>query len=63
MSNSSAAFLGGNLWERPPAGGQGGNSPGDFDLEYMDLDEFLSENGIPLNTDETDDTQVGPGSS
>ena len=33
------AFLGPNLWDK---------SYDDFKLEYMDLDEFLHENGIPL---------------
>jgi len=34
-----SAFLGPNLWEK---------TYDDFKLEYMDLDEFLHENGIPL---------------
>ncbi|CAG5136417.1 unnamed protein product [Candidula unifasciata] len=44
--NYGSAFLGPNLWDRSL-----GNS--DFNLEYMDLDEFLSENGIPISTDDT----------
>ena len=40
-----SAFLGPNLWERP-------SGDNDFDLEYMDLDEFLSENGIPVDLDD-----------
>lgn len=36
-----SAFLGPNLWEK--------SSGADFKLEYMDLDEFLVENGIPLD--------------
>ncbi|ESO94056.1 hypothetical protein LOTGIDRAFT_67392, partial [Lottia gigantea] len=35
-----SAFLGPNLWDKTY------NDP-DFNLEYMDLDEFLQENGIP----------------
>lgn len=34
---AQAAFLGPTLWEN-----------GDLKMEYMDLDEFLSENGIPV---------------
>jgi len=37
--------------------------PGVLDLEYMDLDEFLSENGIPVSLEEQDDAQVGVPSS
>ncbi|CAL1536237.1 unnamed protein product [Lymnaea stagnalis] len=44
--NYGSAFLGPNLWDRSVD-----NS--DFNLEYMDLDEFLSENGIPIVGDET----------
>ncbi|XP_014776529.1 thyrotroph embryonic factor isoform X2 [Octopus bimaculoides] len=39
--NNLSAFLGPNLWEK--------SSGADFKLEYMDLDEFLVENGIPLD--------------
>ncbi|RUS79281.1 hypothetical protein EGW08_012968 [Elysia chlorotica] len=39
--NYGSAFLGPNLWDRTL-------DSTDFNLEYMDLDEFLSENGIPL---------------
>lgn len=35
---AQAAFLGPSLWDN-----------GDLKMEYMDLDEFLSENGIPAN--------------
>ena len=39
-----SAFLGPTLWDSTlPYNGN------DFKLEYMDLDEFLSENGIPIN--------------
>lgn len=41
----SSAFLGPNIWGNP------GND-GDINLEYMDLDEFLSENGIPVDLEE-----------
>jgi len=37
--NYGSAFLGANLWDKSYA-------DIDFNLEYMDLDEFLSENGI-----------------
>lgn len=47
-----SAFLGPtNLWNN--ASQIGGQENGEFSLQYMDLDEFLSENGIPsseLNT-------------
>lgn len=36
--DSSSAFLGPNLWNNP--------ENNDFNLEFMDLDEFLSETGI-----------------
>ncbi|XP_063228615.1 thyrotroph embryonic factor isoform X2 [Bacillus rossius redtenbacheri] len=36
---AQAAFLGPNLWDK--------TLPYDADLKYVDLDEFLSENGIP----------------
>lgn len=36
--DSSSAFLGPNLWNNP--------DNNDFNLEFMDLDEFLSETGI-----------------
>ncbi|KAK7097612.1 thyrotroph embryonic factor-like [Littorina saxatilis] len=37
----TSAFLGPQLWDKTYDGS-------DFNLEYMDLDEFLSENGIPV---------------
>ncbi|XP_064607921.1 thyrotroph embryonic factor-like isoform X2 [Liolophura sinensis] len=40
-----SAFLGPNLWEKT-------YDMDDFKLEYMDLDEFLSENGLPIATDD-----------
>ncbi|XP_070552669.1 thyrotroph embryonic factor-like [Ptychodera flava] len=43
-ADMSAAFLGPTLWDKTLT--YDGN---DFKLEYMDLDEFLSENGIPLS--------------
>ncbi|KAM9783826.1 HLF transcription factor, PAR bZIP family member a [Syngnathus typhle] len=40
-----SAFLGPTLWDKTlPYDGD------NFQLEYMDLEEFLSENGIPANT-------------
>ncbi|XP_034448211.1 HLF transcription factor, PAR bZIP family member a isoform X2 [Hippoglossus hippoglossus] len=44
-SNPQSAFLGPTLWDKTlPYDGN------NFQLEYMDLEEFLSENGIPANT-------------
>ena len=43
--NYGSAFLGPNLWERP------NDDNNDIDFEYMDLDEFLTENGIPVDLD------------
>lgn len=43
--NYGSAFLGPNLWERP------NDDSNDLDFEYMDLDEFLTENGIPVDLD------------
>ncbi|KAL4230047.1 hypothetical protein ACF0H5_010434 [Mactra antiquata] len=51
MPNTNSAFLGSNLWEKQS--GEDG-----FDLEYMDLDEFLSENGIPVNLEENDEAET-----
>lgn len=42
----TSAFLGPNLWSSADY------TDGDISLEYMDLDEFLSENGIPVDLDE-----------
>ncbi|XP_044014660.1 thyrotroph embryonic factor-like isoform X2 [Aphidius gifuensis] len=38
---AQSAFLGPNLWDK--------TLPYDADLKYVDLDEFLSENGIPVD--------------
>lgn len=44
-----SAFLGPTLWDKTlPYDGD------NFQLEYMDLEEFLSENGIPANTAQSD---------
>ncbi|MEQ2248110.1 hypothetical protein ILYODFUR_015955 [Ilyodon furcidens] len=44
-SHPQSAFLGPTLWDKTlPYDGD------NFQLEYMDLEEFLSENGIPANT-------------
>ncbi|XP_072298769.1 HLF transcription factor, PAR bZIP family member a [Eucyclogobius newberryi] len=44
-SHPQSAFLGPTLWDKKlPYDGD------NFQLEYMDLEEFLSENGIPANT-------------
>lgn len=48
----TSAFLGPNLWDKTYSGSS------DFNLEYMDLDEFLSENGIPVVDNETLDELV-----
>ncbi|XP_026678591.1 hepatic leukemia factor-like isoform X2 [Diaphorina citri] len=44
---AQAAFLGPNIWDK--------TLPYDSDLKYVDLDEFLSDNGIPVdgNTSQT----------
>lgn len=48
----TSAFLGPNLWNTSQY-----TTEGDISLEYMDLDEFLSENGIPVDISEnTNDT-------
>lgn len=44
-SHPQSAFLGPTLWDKTLA--YDGDS---FQLEYMDLEEFLSENGIPAST-------------
>ncbi|XP_055355004.1 thyrotroph embryonic factor-like isoform X2 [Paramacrobiotus metropolitanus] len=47
-SSAAQAFLGPSIWDKPnpyeSMAAVGG--PHDFKLEYMDLDEFLSENGL-----------------
>jgi hypothetical protein len=43
--NYGSAFLGPNLWDRSA-------NSSDLNLEYMDLDEFLSENCIPFNNED-----------
>lgn len=43
MFPGQGAFLGPNLWDK---------TYDDYKLEYMDLDEFLHENGIPLDQQE-----------
>lgn len=53
VPSSSSAFLGSNIWDKPVSG-----DGGELDLEYMDLDEFLSENGIPVNLDENDEAET-----
>ena len=50
----TSAFLGPQLWDRT-------YNDNDFNLEYMDLDEFLSENGIPVaEGPDLDDLVAGP---
>ncbi|XP_034568204.1 HLF transcription factor, PAR bZIP family member a [Notolabrus celidotus] len=44
-NHPQSAFLGPTLWDKTLS--YNGDS---FQLEYMDLEEFLSENGIPANT-------------
>lgn len=43
----AAAFLGPTLWDRTLP------SDSDLKLEYMDIDEFLAENGIQVNNSES----------
>uniref|UniRef100_A0AAQ5XSJ5 BZIP domain-containing protein n=1 Tax=Amphiprion ocellaris TaxID=80972 RepID=A0AAQ5XSJ5_AMPOC len=48
-NHPQSAFLGPTLWDKTlPYDGD------NFQLEYMDLEEFLSENGIPANTTQSD---------
>lgn len=48
-NHPQSAFLGPTLWDKTlPYDGD------NFQLEYMDLEEFLSENGIPANTAQSD---------
>ncbi|KAK9534571.1 hypothetical protein VZT92_007010 [Zoarces viviparus] len=50
-----SAFLGPTLWDKTlPYDGD------NFQLEYMDLEEFLSENGIPANTAQGEQAPHGP---
>lgn len=54
-SHPQSAFLGPTLWDKTlPYDGDG------FQLEYMDLDEFLLENGIPANTAQSDQASQKP---
>ncbi|XP_055008391.1 HLF transcription factor, PAR bZIP family member a [Boleophthalmus pectinirostris] len=54
-SHPQSAFLGPTLWDKTlPYDGD------NFQLEYMDLEEFLSENGIPANTDRSEQTAAAP---
>lgn len=49
----TSAFLGPNLWDKK-------YTQDDLNLEFMDLDEFLSENGIPISPDSSDDGSSVP---
>ncbi|XP_063044925.1 HLF transcription factor, PAR bZIP family member b [Engraulis encrasicolus] len=49
-----SAFLGPTLWDKTATVPYDGDN---FQLEYMDLEEFLSENGIPSNSAPTTATQ------
>ncbi|XP_054614584.1 HLF transcription factor, PAR bZIP family member a [Dunckerocampus dactyliophorus] len=54
-SAPQSAFLGPTLWDKTlPYDGD------NFQLEYMDLEEFLSENGIPANTAQGEQQQGAP---
>ncbi|XP_031718002.1 HLF transcription factor, PAR bZIP family member a [Anarrhichthys ocellatus] len=54
-SHPQSAFLGPTLWDKTlPYDGD------NFQLEYMDLEEFLSENGIPANTAQGAQAPQGP---
>lgn len=50
----TSAFLGPNLWNTSQY-----TTEGDISLEYMDLDEFLSENGIPVDITENSNDNKG----
>jgi len=50
----TSAFLGPNLWNTSQY-----TTEGDVSLEYMDLDEFLSENGIPVDISENSNGSNG----
>ncbi|XP_059891941.1 hepatic leukemia factor-like [Gadus macrocephalus] len=53
-----SAFLGPTLWDKTlPYDGD------NFQLEYMDLEEFLSENGIPASSAQHAEQQGGPGAT
>ncbi|XP_053300437.1 HLF transcription factor, PAR bZIP family member a isoform X2 [Pleuronectes platessa] len=53
-NNPQSAFLGPTLWDKTlPYDGN------NFQLEYMDLEEFLSENGIPANTAQSHHAEQG----
>nr|XP_020496673.1 hepatic leukemia factor-like isoform X1 [Labrus bergylta] len=54
-NHPQSAFLGPTLWDKTLSY-DGDN----FQLEYMDLEEFLSENGIPANTAQRDQTPQAP---
>ncbi|TNM97170.1 HLF transcription factor, PAR bZIP family member a [Takifugu rubripes] len=49
VSHPQSAFLGPTLWDKTLP-----YDADNFQLEYMDLEEFLSENGIPANTAQSD---------
>uniref|UniRef100_A0A3Q3XJA9 BZIP domain-containing protein n=1 Tax=Mola mola TaxID=94237 RepID=A0A3Q3XJA9_MOLML len=50
-SHPQSAFLGPTLWDKTLP-----YDADNFQLEYMDLEEFLSENGIPANTAQSEQT-------
>uniref|UniRef100_H3D128 HLF transcription factor, PAR bZIP family member n=1 Tax=Tetraodon nigroviridis TaxID=99883 RepID=H3D128_TETNG len=49
VSHPQSAFLGPTLWDKTLP-----YDADNFQLEYMDLEEFLSENGIPASTAQSD---------
>lgn len=51
-NHPQSAFLGPTLWDKTLP-----YDEDNFQLEYMDLEEFLSENGIPANTAQSDQAQ------
>ncbi|KAJ7989450.1 hypothetical protein DPEC_G00304660 [Dallia pectoralis] len=52
VTTPQSAFLGPTLWDKTlPYDGD------NFQLEYMDLEEFLSENGIPANSAQNEPNQ------
>ncbi|AWP19413.1 putative hepatic leukemia factor-like [Scophthalmus maximus] len=51
-NHPQSAFLGPTLWDKTLP-----YDEDNFQLEYMDLEEFLSENGIPANSAQSDQAQ------
>ncbi|CAK6971294.1 HLF transcription factor%2C PAR bZIP family member a [Scomber scombrus] len=56
-NHPQSAFLGPTLWDKTLPYDGLGQVLDNFQLEYMDLEEFLSENGIPSNTAQGEQAQ------